>query len=319
MKIAFLLYPTVKVKVDEDSSFWIMHELLARGHQVYYFESSELCWQKGALGARLTPARLDIRKGFLPAPSPKKRTDLSTLDAIFIRKEPPFDTEYLYALHLLQLVKNRVFVLNDPAGIALCNEKLFTLRFERFIPKSLVTNQIRVAQNFIRRLGKTVVIKPLHQKAGSGILRSGAQDKNLPSMLDIATDSGKKTILVQRYIPQNSFGDKRILVLNGKIVGSFLRRPPQHDFRANLSVGGSMHRAKPTLDEKKMVDRMAFQLLRHGLYFVGLDVIGGFLSEINVTSPSGIPEIRQLEGKKIEKDVADFIERRLSSFSGRKH
>jgi glutathione synthase len=318
MKIAFLLYPTSEVKVDEDSSFWIMHELLSRGHQVTYFESTELCWETGILRARLTPARLDARKGFLPSILAKKRTDLSTLDAIFIRKEPPFDTEYLYALHLLELLKGKVFVLNDPAGIALCNEKLCTLQFERFIPESLVTNQASIARSFIRKLGHTVVIKPLHQKAGSGILRSRDRDKNLPSLLDIATDSGKKTVLIQRYIRQNTFGDKRILVLNGNIVGTFLRRPPQQDFRANLSVGGSMHRVSLTVKEKKMVEGMAAQLLRHGLYFVGLDVIGGLLSEVNVTSPSGIPEIKQLEGIDIEKDVANFIEQRLSSFSGRK-
>ncbi len=160
-------------------------------------------------------------------------------------------------------------------------------------------------------LNKAVVIKPLHQKAGFGILRSGPLDKNLPSMLDIATDSGKKTVLIQRYIPQNSFGDKRILVLEGKIIGYFLRRPPKQDFRANLSVGGSMHRTVLTRQEEKMVEEMAPLFLRHGLYFVGLDVIGGFLSEINVTSPSGIPEIRHLEGKRLERDIADFIERRL--------
>ena len=318
MKIAFLLYPTAKVKVDEDSSFWIMNELQLRGHVVSYFESSRLCWEGGKLWAPVVTARLDVKKGFLPSSLPKKETDLATMDVIFIRKEPPFDTEYLYALHLLELVKSRVFVLNDPAGIALCNEKLFTLQFERFIPESLVTGQPDVARNFIKKLGKPVVIKPLHQKAGSGILRTDTRDKNLPSMLDIATDSGKKTVLIQRYIPQNAFGDKRILVLNGQPIGSFLRRPPKKDFRANLSVGGSMHRAGLTSSDKKMVDAMAGRLLRHGLYFVGLDVIGGFLSEINVTSPSGIPEIRQLEGKRLERDVADFIERRLSPFSGRR-
>ena len=311
MKIAFLLYPTSKVKVDEDSSFWIMHELVSRGHQVYYFESSEFHWESGVLRARLSSARLDLRKGFLPSLPAKKMTDLSTLDVIFIRKEPPFDTEYLYALHLLALVRDKVFILNNPSGIALCNEKLLTLQFKRFIPESLVTNQVQTARNFIRKLGKAVVIKPLHQKAGSGILRSWRGDKNLPSMLDIATDSGKKTVLIQRYISQNSFGDKRILVLNGKIAGSFLRRPSKQDFRANLSVGGSMHRARPTVQEEKMVEVMAPHLLRHGLYFVGLDVIGGLLSEINVTSPSGIPEIRKLDGKRVEKNVADFIERRL--------
>ncbi len=318
MKISFLLYPTSKVKVDEDSSFWIMYELLSRNHQVSYFESSELHWESGAVQAQLTAARLDPRKGFLPSSPSKNTTDLSSLDAIFIRKEPPFDTEYLYALQLLNLIKDRVFVLNDPAGIALSNEKLFALRFKRFIPESLVTNQIEVARNFIRKLGKTVVIKPLDQKAGKGILRSEIGDKNLPSMLDIATDSGKKTVLIQRYIPQNSFGDKRILVLNGEVVGSFLRRPSKEDFRANLSVGGSMYRAKVTREEEKMVEAMASELLNRSLYFVGLDVIGGFLSEINVTSPSGIPEIRQLEGKRVEKEVADFIEHYLLSFSGRK-
>ncbi len=190
MKIAFLLYPTAKVKVDEDSSFWIMHELVSRGHRVSYFESRDMRWDGGKLLAPLTPARLDPRKGFLPSPAPEKASDLGSLDAIFIRKEPPFDTQYLYVLQLLELIKSRVFVMNDPAGIALCNEKLSTLQFPGLVPESLVTSDPAVARAFIRSLGKAVVVKPLHQKAGSGILKTDRNDKNLPSLLDIATDSG---------------------------------------------------------------------------------------------------------------------------------
>ena len=310
MKIAFLLYPTLSVKVDEDSSFWIMHELIRRGHRVSHFESSDLLWSGGQVRAHLTPSRLDARKGFLPSPRAREAVPLDGMDAVFIRKEPPFNNEYLYALQLLALLKSRTFVLNDPSGIALCNEKLSVLGFHSFAPESLVTSSPEEARSFIRRLGKPVVVKPLDNKAGYGIFLTHSKDKNLGTLLDQAFLMGRRTAIIQRFVPHEKTGDKRILVLNGEPLGCFTRVPSRSDFRANLSVGGSMRRASLSGREKKIVETMAPFLIEQGLYFVGLDVIGGYLSEVNVTSPSGIPEIRALEGKRLEKNISDFIERR---------
>ena len=308
MKIAFLLYPTASVKVDEDSSFWIMHELARRGHAVSHFESSDLVWSDGAVRAYLTAARTHVRRGFLPSPRSREATPLESLDAVFIRKEPPFDEEYLHTLQLLMRLR-RPFVVNDPAGIALCNEKLMVLDLHAFAPESLVTNRIADALKFLRGLRSRAVIKPLDNKAGYGVFLTHTRDKNLRSLFDQATQLGRRKVIVQRYVPHERTGDKRILLLDGEFLACFMRRPPRSDFRANLSVGGSMHRASLSAREKKLLRAAAPILLRHGLYFAGLDVIGGYLSEINVTSPSGIPEIKALEGRRLEKDVADFIER----------
>ncbi len=311
MKIGFLLYPTAKVKTDEDTSFWIMHELQKRGHEVFYFESQGLFWREGSCRAFLIPAKLHPKKGFLPSPAASKAADLGRMSCIFVRKEPPFDNEYLYALQLLERLRRDVFILNDPRGIALCNEKLSTLAFKKFIPETLVTGDPTIARNFINDLGKKVVVKPLDNKGGAGIFSTHPGDENLPSLLDMATHSGRKRVLVQRFVDPARLGDKRILMLNGKILGVFLRKPPRGDFRANLGVGGSMHRAVVSASDKRLAEAVAPFLLRHGLYFVGLDVIGRYLVEMNVTSPSGIPELNVLNKVRLEKAVADFIEERL--------
>lgn len=310
MDISFLLYPTRSVKVDEDSSFWIIHELLQRGHTVSHFQSGDLFWEGGRLQAYLTAAKTDPKKGFLPSPRPRRPSPLDSLDVIFIRKEPPFDAEYLACLQLLSRLK-KPFILNDPAGMMLCNEKLSVLDFPGFAPECLVTGDALEARRFARRFRLGVVVKPLDNKAGSGVFRVRHDEKHFPARLESATEGGRRKVMLQRYLPHGASGDKRILLLGGRCIGSFLRVPPKTDFRANLSLGGSMRRSGLSRREEKLIGEMRPHLSKYGLYFVGLDVIDGFLSEVNVTSPSGIPELRALEGKRAEKDVASFIEERL--------
>ncbi len=308
MKIAFLLYPTAQVKNNEDSSFWIIHELLRRGHKVFTFESRHLLDGNRGPSAFLSPAKTDLKKGYLPAPSGSAATPLMDLDCIFIRKEPPFEAQYLYALQALNRIKKHVFILNDPAGIALSNEKSFVLDFPDWAPDSVVTENFNVARKFMEGLHSKAVIKPLHQKGGVGIFMANAKDGDLPSLFEMATHGGKQKVMVQRYVQATPYEDKRILILNGHALGAFTRRPSKKDFRANLSVGGTMHRSQITRHEEALVEVMAPVLRERGLYFVGIDMIGRFLTEINVTSPAGIPEINGFDGKKLEKEVADFIE-----------
>jgi glutathione synthase len=310
MKIAFLLYPTSKVNAAEDSSFWMMLELVRRGHEVFYFESRHLVWSDGVPKARLFRARLDRRKGFLPSILSAAHSDLSRFDCIFIRKEPPFDNGYLHALQLLEKIKHRSFILNDPAGIAMANEKLFILRFPKYIPETFVTSDMADAKKFVKALGKRVVIKRLRDKGGAGIFSTYPGDENLPSLVETATDFGKEAVMLQRFIPARSFGDKRIMILDGKIIGGMVRRPPAYDFRANIGVGASFGRAAFTAADRRLVENLAPELCRHGLHFVGIDVIGKYLTEVNVTSPAGIADVILLEKRHPERDVADFIEAR---------
>jgi glutathione synthase len=310
MNIAFLLYPVHKVKVDEDSSFWMMRELQKRGHSLSYFESKDLFWEGREPKARLHPARLDEKRGFLPSPLARAASRLASTDALIVRKEPPFDEEYLHTLHLLSPLRGRVFMMNDPEGIANCNEKLSVLSFPQFIPETLVTSSADEARTFARRLKREVVVKPLDQKGGYGIFKSRSTDKGFHARLFAATLGGQRQVLVQRFLPECYTEDKRILILDGEILGAFLRKPARGEFRANLGLGGSMHRTALTRRERKLAETAAPWLSERGLHFTGLDSIGGYLGEINVTSPSGIPEMRQLYGSRLERKIAAFIEQR---------
>lgn len=309
-----MLYPTDRVRVDEDSSFWMMWELNRRGHEVSYFTSQDMAWSGDSVIARMKPALLHTRRGFLPAATRPRPVDLTSQDCVFIRKEPPFDDEYLYSLQLLELIKHRVFIVNDPAGVALANEKTFILRFGAWSPDTLVTANIEDAVRYIRSVRKNVVIKPLNHKGGYGVFVTNSRDRNLHGILELSTQLGRTKVIIQQYLPVDRVGDKRIVVLEGQILGAFLRRPGRRDHRANLSAGGTMHGTRVTAQERKLVSAISPTLNRYGLYFTGLDCVDGKLTEINVTSPAGIPEIRKFDAVRAEKNVADFIERRTLSF-----
>ena len=308
MKIAFLLYPTQGVKVNEDSSFWIMHELSKRGHRVFYFESRHLIWKDGEPQAFLRTAKLHAQNGYLPSSLSAKPVPLASLDCIFIRKEPPFNEEYVNSLQLLSAISKKTFILNDPVGILACGEKLCGLTLKNLCPESLVTSESLLAQKFIHAMKSRVVLKPLDNKGGAGIVSVFPRNKRLLAILKQSTQDGKRKILIQRFIPHQEIGDKRILILNGNIVGAFIRKPSRHDFRANLGLGGSMHASKVSARDRQIVSALKPLLRKNGLYFAGIDVIDGYLTEVNVTSPSGIPEMKELYGINLEEKIADFLE-----------
>ncbi len=310
MKIGFLLYPTHSVKVDEDSSFWMMLELQRRGHEVVYFESADLYWNKGTAWAQVRKASLDPNKGYLPSPKGSKSLNLRGLDALFIRKEPPFTTEYLHTLQLLEMLKKEVFILNDPAGVALANEKLFVLNFPRHAAATLVTQDWVLALRHVRASKNPTVVKPLNEKGGKNIWLAHPSDRQLPARLKSALKADTP-LMLQAFAPVYYHGDKRIVILDGKILGAFLRVPAKGDFRANLSVGGSMHKTTITTSDRKIVKAMTPLLKKLGLHFVGIDVIGRYITEINVTSPAGIPELNLFYNSRPEEKVADFIERQV--------
>lgn len=311
MKIAFLLYPTHTVRVDEDSSFWIMHELRSRGHEIYHFESKDLVLINNRPAARLLRSNTHVRKGFIPSPPAAQWTALEGLDAIFIRKEPPFDAEYVQSLQILSRLKDRVLLINDPVGILLCNEKLGLESLDPYLPESVCSADPSVLEDAARRIGGRVVLKPLDERSGYGVLLTSAKDKSFRSLVQTACGKGSRRMLLQRFVEAGRLGERRILVLDGEILGAFRRLAHPRDFRANLGLGGRMVRMGVTAFDRRMVASFAGRLRELGLYFVGIDACGEKILEINVTSPSGIPELNALNRARLQSNVADFIERRL--------
>lgn len=298
MKIAFLLYPTHNVKVNEDTSFWLMRALRNDGHDVSHFESRDLSSHGGDVRVRLTRSTLDPARGYR-APRTSPAVALSSVDAVVIRKEPPFDADYLHTLQMLTIASERgLRIVNDPASLLRYNEKTLLDLFPEHAPRMCWTRDVDTALDWIgRRARGLFVLKVLDNRSGSGVLRISGSDKSLPSLLQTFTDHGKRWVVLQEHLSAAAKGDKRILLAGDQVVGVFRRTPPRGDFRSNLSIGGRMSRCTLTATEKKLVEHVGPELTRRGLWLSGLDVVDGKLIEINITSPSGLPEIAQLYRK----------------------
>ncbi len=245
-----------------------------------------------------------------------ERFELARLDAVFIRKDPPFDAAYLYLTQQLDRVKDRVLVVNDPRGIRDANEKLFAFHFPEHTPRSLVSASPQEILDFVSDIGGQAVLKPLDGAGGSGVVTLSLGDRNARSLVDIWTQEGKRLAIVQEYQPAIRVGDKRVLLLEGKPLGAILRVPREDDVRANIHAGGTVVPTDLTAKEAALVEAIAPKLLEHGLYFVGLDLIGEKLIEVNVTSPTGIQELSRFLGRAVEDDVVRWTEAKVAARRG---
>jgi glutathione synthase len=300
--------PIEKINIDKDTTFVLMLEAQRRGHEVYFMELDDLFIRGGTPHGRFR--RVHVRRG-----TPHyELTDFATgalgdFDAILMRKDPPFDMKFFFATHLLSLVDERqCFVLNDPKGLREANEKLYALKFPEQIPQTLVASDMERLKAFMNELGGEMIIKPLDGCGGSGVFYLNQSDRNTNSILEAATDNGRKLIMGQRYLPEIRQGDKRVIMLNGEPLGAVLRVPLETETRGNIHVGGQCVKTEVTARDREICAALAPPLMADGLYFVGLDVIGGFLTEVNVTSPTGIQEINALDGVRLETQVIDFVE-----------
>ncbi len=233
---------------------------------------------------------------------------LETMDAIFMRTDPPVSTAYLYATYILDYVDpTKTKVINSPSGIRAANEKMYALQFTEAIPETIVTQEKQVILQFLEQQ-RTAVLKPLGGKAGEGILFLQTGDRNLNSMIEISTHQGTLPIMVQTYLPQAKDGDKRIILLNGDPIGAVNRIPTGNEFRGNMAVGGRSAETNITDREREICTQLAPTLQKDGLFFVGIDVIGGYLTEVNVTSPTGIREVDRLNNTQLAVKVIQSIE-----------
>ena len=301
---------------DKDTSFAFMRASLARGHEVLHCRPEQLYSEHGEVGALACPLVVSDRFPHVVA-DVARHEQLAQLDAVFIRKDPPFDAAYLYLTQQLDLVKDRTLVLNDPAAVRDANEKLYALRFARFMPPTLVSSDERQLIEFVTKVGGRAVIKPLDGAGGSGVAVLGESDVNLRPLIGLLTSEGRRLAMVQEFQPAVVKGDKRVLLLDGQVLG-VIRRVPQHgDIRANIHVGGRVEATELTPAERELSVIVGQHLRSVGLWFVGLDLIDGKLIEINVTSPTGIQELGRLTNTQPEYRVIEWVEARAKQTSAR--
>jgi len=311
LRFLFVMDPAETMSPDKDTTFAFIRGAQARGHQSFHCLPHELSNQGRELSARARSIQVSESAPHTMLGA-REELDLGALDAVFIRKDPPFDNAYLYLTLQLELLRGRTLVLNDPRGIRDANEKLFAFQFERFMPRSLVTSSPTAIIEFVREVGGTAVLKPLDGAGGSGVVVLGSDDRNTRSLCDVWTNEGKRLAMVQEYMPGVRVGDKRVLMLDGKPLGAILRVPRADDVRANIHAGGTVQQTDLTEREQELVTEVGAGLREHGLWFVGLDLIGERLIEVNVTSPTGIQELARHQGRPTEQDVIAWVERQVS-------
>jgi len=312
LRLLYVMDPMSRVLVDKDTTFAFMLEGQGRGHEQYHCGIEDLAIERTVSYARAR--RVEVARAEPSHRLGEQRTvPLSWFDAVFMRKDPPFDLAYFFATHLLGLVDpHQTFVLNDPRGLREANEKLYPLHFPDVIPESVVTADAQRLKVFMDGLGGEMIVKPLDGCGGAGVFHVHRGDRNVNALLELSTANGSRMVMGQRYLPAAREGDKRLIVLCGEPLGAVLRIPREDEHRGNIHVGGRVAQSEITPRDRELCRRIAPRLAADGLYFVGLDVIGGLITELNVTSPTGVQEIDRLDSVCLEAQVVDFVEVRAA-------
>lgn len=311
MRFAFLMDPVEHVLVDKDTTFALMLEAQRRGHEVYTLGPADLIGARGGVfGAmRRTRVRAAAPPGHFERDAPAVM-DVGALDAVFIRTDPPFDAQYLYNTLLLEQVRGRVLLVNDPRGIRDANEKLYAMHFPAVTPRTIVSAKEADIRAFLEEIGGPGVMKPLDGAGGRGIMVVDLADKNFRSIVETLTLEGRRFAMVQEFLPAVREGDKRVLLIDGEPLGAILRVPREDESRSNIHVGGRVEPCELDAHDRAIIAAVGERLRRDGLYFVGLDVIGGRLTEVNVTSPTGIQELSRFTASEPEAKVIAWVEAR---------
>jgi len=300
--------PIENIDIDKDSTFVLMLEAQTRGHKLYYMGLQDLFVEDATPKAQfsvINVARKTPHYNF----GKKASQPLSWFDIVLMRKDPPFDLKYFFATHLLSLVDQRkCLVVNDPKGLREASEKLYALNFPDVIPPTFVSSDMGWLKGFMEEQGGEMIVKPLEGCGGSGVFYLHEKDRNINAVLEMATDNGRNPIMAQRYLPEIRKGDKRVIVLNGEPLGAVLRVPKEDENRGNIHVGGQCVKTEVSPRDREICRVLSSSLKQDGLYFVGLDVIGDYLTEVNVTSPTGVQEVNTLDGVQLERQIIDFIE-----------
>ena len=312
LRVAVQMDPLDRINIEGDSTFAIMLGAQARGHSLYHYAPEDLSWGDGRLSTQAHPVRVQRVAGDHFRFGELIRLDLGAdVDVVLMRQDPPFDLGYITATHLLERIQGETLVVNDPAAVRNAPEKLWVLDFARFMPPTLLTRSVAEARDFLGQHGE-IVVKPLHGFAGGSVFRVGRDGANLSSLIELFNRAYREPHVVQAFLPEIVEGDKRIVLVDGEVAGAVNRVPGAGEIRSNLAVGGKAAKTELTNREQEICDALAPELKRRGLLFVGIDVIGGrWLTEINVTSPTGIVAIDRFNGTDTTARIWDTIEAKV--------
>jgi glutathione synthase len=309
LTVAIQMDPIEGINIDTDSTFALALEAQRRGHTLYHYLPQQLSFSQGEVFARARPLTVRRVKGDHFTLGEAEVIDLAEVDLVLMRQDPPFDMAYITATHMLEHVAEQTLVLNDPVEVRNAPEKLFVTHFPELMPPTLITADRDEIRAFRREHGD-IVIKPLFGNGGANVFHVDPEDDNLNALLEMFTQLYREPVVVQRYLPEVREGDKRIILVDGRAVGAVRRIPQPGEARANLHVGATAVKEALSDRDLEICEAIGPELKRRGLVFVGIDVIGDYLTEINVTSPTGIQEIDRFDGVAIEADLWDAFEER---------
>ena len=311
LAVAIQMDPIQRIDIDADSTFVLALEAQRRGHGLYHYLPTDLSYDHGRVKAVARPLEVRRERDRHFTLGVPETIDLRTLDIVLLRQDPPFDLNYVANTHLLERVHPDTLVVNDPAAVRNAPEKLFVTQFAELMPPTLITYRRDEVQAF-RAEHRDIILKPIYGNGGAGVFHIGPDDENLNSLFDLLAVTVREPLMVQRYIPEIKQGDKRIVLIDGAPAGAVNRLPPPGDARANLHVGGRAEKSTLSKRDHEICEALGPVLRAHGLVFVGIDVIGGWLTEINVTSPTGLQEIDRFDGVNLEGQIWDAIEGRIN-------
>ncbi len=309
-KVAIQMDPVEDIDIDGDSTFVLGMEAQKRGYELYYYQPRDLSLRDGRVMARMQPLTLYRRAGDHHLLGERALRDLGDMDVVLLRQDPPFDMGYITTTHLLEMVPPGTLVVNDPASVRNAPEKLFVLQFPDLMPATTIASRIEDVQDF-RDKYRDIIIKPLYGNGGAGVFHLKPDDENLSALMELFASQFPEPVIAQEYLPAVREGDKRIILIDGEPAGAINRVPQEGEARSNMHVGGTALADRLNERDREICARIGPELRRRGLIFVGIDVIGGLLTEINVTSPTGLQEINRFDNVCLEARIWDAIERRL--------
>jgi len=312
LNVAIQMDHVSTIDIDGDSGFVLALEAERRGHSVWHYTPPDLVFRDRKVTARAQPMKLRREKGNHYTLGAAETVDLSTFDVVLLRQDPPFDMAYITTTHLLEHIHPKTLVVNDPASVRNAPEKLFITHFDNVMPPTLITSDVAAIRAF-REEHKDIILKPLFGHGGSGVFRVKPDDENLNSLLELFSQRSREPLIAQRYLPEVRQGDKRIILIDGKPAGVVNRVPIEGEARSNMHVGGKAVKGTLSKRDLEICEIIGSELARLGLILVGVDVIGNYLTEINVTAPTGLQQIDRFDGVSLEALVWDAIELRYQA------